>query len=159
MHKRSNKSELRLQLVRFIRTYTCCLHIINSTSTEETPSDPDILQGNQTLRSIEIKDFDYASLQLFGSLRHLKELKTILLSFEAAWVDDHAVDWANLNTVLAEAGEGLEDVFMSLSPSESSPASGPADMTLMKQRLPAVAGKISLKEDTFPWDNPFGPHL
>ncbi|KAJ7286580.1 hypothetical protein C8J57DRAFT_1497234 [Mycena rebaudengoi] len=132
---------------------------------DETPSDPDILQGNQTLRSIEIRDFDCASLQLFGSLRHLKELKAILLSFKATWVDDpsrNAVDWANVNALLAEAGEGLEDVFVAFSASESSLASGPPDMilvTLVKQRLPAVAGKISLKEDTFPWDNPFGPHL
>ncbi|KAJ7279644.1 hypothetical protein C8J57DRAFT_1303852 [Mycena rebaudengoi] len=126
---------------------------------DETPSDPDILQGNQTLRAIAVKDFDCASLQLFGSLRHLKELKTIFLSFgfQAARSNDDCwnfASWVNLNGLLAEAGEGLEDVFVSFSVSTR-----PPDMALVKQRLPAVAGKVSHKADTFRWNDMFGPHL
>jgi hypothetical protein len=136
------------------------LHIVDSTSTE-TPSDPDILQGNQTLRAIAIKDFDCTSLQLFGSLRHLKELKTIFLSFgfQAAHATDEGwnASWANLNALLEEAGEGLEDVFVSFS--DPFPAFIPPDMDLVKQRLPAVAGKVSHIADTFPWNHVFGPHL
>ncbi|KAJ7286596.1 hypothetical protein C8J57DRAFT_1497245 [Mycena rebaudengoi] len=48
----------------------------------ETPSDPDILQGNHMLRAIEVNELDRdiaSSLQFFGPLSHLTALQTISL--------------------------------------------------------------------------------
>ncbi|KAJ7286584.1 hypothetical protein C8J57DRAFT_1288049, partial [Mycena rebaudengoi] len=116
---------------------------------DETPSDPDILKGNQTLRAIAVNDFDFDSLQLFGTLRNLKALKTILLSISTiSTAGRRKMNWVNLNALLAEAGEGLEDVFVAFSASSRVSKS---DIAFVKQRLPAVTGKISHKEDTFPW--------
>jgi hypothetical protein len=124
----------------------------------ETPFDPDILAGNQTLRCIEVDDFDYSlasSLHHFGPLSQLKALKTISLyvatDLDAGW---NIVDWAKLNALLAQAGTGLEDVFFSA----YLPSGAPLDLALVKQRLPAVAGKISHKNKAFSRIYTFGPH-
>ncbi|KAJ7290319.1 hypothetical protein C8J57DRAFT_340175 [Mycena rebaudengoi] len=97
------------------------------------------------LNEIEIGDVDCdlaSSLQLFGPLSQLKALKTISLHVATdldvrdRW---NVMDWGKLNALLAQAGAGLEDVFFSA----YSPSGAPPDLALVKQRLPAVAGRIS----------------
>ncbi|KAJ7292650.1 hypothetical protein C8J57DRAFT_1490151 [Mycena rebaudengoi] len=118
-----------------------------------TVFDTSILEGNQTLRSIELKDVTpnliTSSLQLFGPLSHLKALKTISLCLatgldveDAQW----SRDWPTLNASLAQAGDSLEDVF--LSTYEYFNTHAPPDLARMKQRLPSVAGKISLTTES-----------
>ncbi|KAJ7290313.1 hypothetical protein C8J57DRAFT_1705742 [Mycena rebaudengoi] len=126
----------------------------------EIPFDPDVLAGNQSLRCIEVNDVDCDlafSLQLFGPLSQLKALKTISLHLATDLDADNGwnvVDWTKLNALLAQAGAGLEDVFLSI----YSPTGAAPDLALVKQRLPAVAGKISHKNKAFSRIYTFGPH-
>ncbi|KAJ7279327.1 hypothetical protein C8J57DRAFT_132537 [Mycena rebaudengoi] len=129
---------------------------------EETPFDLDILEGNQTLRSIDVMEVDGSMapcLRLFGPLGHLKALKTISLHFVQAAFDvdndRNEVDWQKLNTSLTQAGDGFEAVFVSA----YSETDEPPDLAYVKQRLPSVAGKISLAKEGFSRDYTFKPHL
>jgi hypothetical protein len=127
------------------------------------PFGPDISAANQTLRSIEVKENNYniaSSLQVFGYLGHLKALKTISLhliedlSYDDGWKEGE-VDWPKLNAILAQAGDGLADVFIS---AHSDTGSLP-DLAFVMQQLPSVAGKISNINHTHARDYAFTPHL
>jgi hypothetical protein len=118
----------------------------------ESPFDFGILEGNQTLHRIEIVDVDRdlaSSLQLFGPLGHLKALRTISFHlWKGSW---DVVEWTKLNTILAGAGDRIENIYLS--------AYSESDLAFVTQRLPAVAGKISHKNDVFSRDYTFGPQM
>ncbi|KAJ7277911.1 hypothetical protein C8J57DRAFT_1308207 [Mycena rebaudengoi] len=125
------------------------LQKVRIVSSDESPFDFGILEGNQTLHRIEIVDVDRdlaSSLQLFGPLGHLKALRTISFHlWKGSW---DAVEWTKLNTILAGAGDRIENVYLS--------AYSESDLALVTQRLPAVAGQIS-HNDVFSRDYTFGP--
>ncbi|KAJ7290317.1 hypothetical protein C8J57DRAFT_1611069 [Mycena rebaudengoi] len=133
---------VRMPLLPLLKANAQTLQKIRIVFPNKTSFDSDILAGNQTLRCIEVKDVDcnlVSSLQLFGSLFHLKALKTISL---------------HLATDL-DADDGWDaDVFLSA----YSPTGAPADLALVKKRLPAVAGKISHNNKAASRIHTFGPH-
>ncbi|KAJ7253598.1 hypothetical protein C8J57DRAFT_1519327 [Mycena rebaudengoi] len=109
--------------------------------------DQDILEGNTTLHSIEINDVSSnmaSTLKEFGHLGHLTALKTISLHFTDTLIfddiSDKLVDWRELDETMAQAGVGLEDVRISNYPDTGSRP----ELALVRERLPSVAGKISI---------------
>jgi hypothetical protein len=107
------------------------------------PSDPNILEDNQTLHLIEItEDVSWmaSALQQFGHLGHLKALKTISLDlsdrFTSASSSADAVDWAKLDAMLAEAVDGLEDIHIH--------TERPLDVGRIRSLLPSVREKIAV---------------
>ncbi|KAJ7277908.1 hypothetical protein C8J57DRAFT_1465741 [Mycena rebaudengoi] len=128
------------------------LQKVRIVDSDDRPFDIGILEGNQTLHHIEVVDIEHdlaSSLQLFGPLSHLKALKTIFLHvWNGSW---HIVEWTKLNTILAGAGDGMENVYLS--------ACSESDLAFVTQQLPAVAGKISHKNDAFSHHYTFGPQM
>ncbi|KAJ7262113.1 hypothetical protein C8J57DRAFT_1719664 [Mycena rebaudengoi] len=129
----------------------------------QKPVDADILERNNTLRAIEVNDFDdhmASTLQLFGHLGHLISLKTISLhlvadlGYDGGW-EEGEVDWPKLNAILAQAGDGFADVFISA----HSDTGSLLDLAFVMQQLPSVAGKISNINHTYARDYAFTPHL
>ncbi|KAJ7218186.1 hypothetical protein C8J57DRAFT_1482850 [Mycena rebaudengoi] len=109
--------------------------------------DQNILEGNTTLHYIEISHVHahiVFTLRQFGHLGHLTALKTISLHFNHTLafddISDKAVDWPALDATIALAGVGLEDVRIS---AYSVTGSQP-DLALVRERLPSVAGHISV---------------
>ncbi|KAJ7238862.1 hypothetical protein C8J57DRAFT_111781 [Mycena rebaudengoi] len=103
--------------------------------------DPDILNGNQTLHSIDIAEDSSkmaSALQQFGHLGHLKALKTISLDFadRVKHVSSNAADWTKLDAILSSAVNGLEDIHIH--------TEHLLDVELIRSLLPSVGEKIAV---------------
>ncbi|KAJ7257269.1 hypothetical protein C8J57DRAFT_1235020 [Mycena rebaudengoi] len=123
----------------------------------DTPFDLDVLEGNQTLCSIEVVAFDThlaSSIQLFAPLSHLQALKTISFHLTSE-LNSYWVEWTKLDAILARAGDELKDVYFTA----YSDAGAAADLERVKQQLPSIAGKTSHKNEVFSQDYTFGPHM
>ncbi|KAJ7257265.1 hypothetical protein C8J57DRAFT_1721150 [Mycena rebaudengoi] len=118
-----------------------------SLSDGDGEQDLDILNGNQTLRFIEINELHYgmdSTLRQLGHLGHFSALKTISLDFaEIINIDEEITDevhWPELDTILAQAGEGVADIQIHALTSEGDPP----DLKQIRELLPSVADKISV---------------
>ncbi|KAJ7272433.1 hypothetical protein C8J57DRAFT_1507280 [Mycena rebaudengoi] len=112
--------------------------------------DPDILEGSQSLHSIDIEQYPNQmvyTLQELGHLSHLKALSVITLSFsdfegmDLYDSDSDTMGWPKLDAILEQAGDRLEEVRIRIWVVLPAP---PALETTVRRLLPFVADKVSV---------------